>query len=472
MVQRLCSAAPVGPEPPARRFGRWGLCLGLLPLGLAGCNRYAMFAVAGYQQVAYSNRADIIFVADNSASMQAEAEALAQNFNVFITKLTSPQGAEPTTDNLSDAVDNYITYTQERGRFVDYQIGITTTSVDPSQGASPDVDPGEQGTLLGDPKVIKKSDAHVADEFRKNLLCYATNFNPNEVPTDPSYQCGDDPGDQITQQYLDCLCGFDQWKNHSGSGTEEHLEAALLAMCAAVEDPPSVCDFYQDPSVADSGATLGDDYIPGANAGLIREGSTIVVLVVTDEGDTSRRLFQGDEDPAPYLDAYQAFVDHPIKFAIVGPPMDPDTLEFACHPTDSTQATTWGTLRLQTVAEATGGFYDPIAEADADGNCVTTDFATHLERLGDLLNNLLKTFELQSIPEVSSIRVYIDGEMVPEAKLVSGEYGSPSAQYDDGWSYDPSENAVVFWGSWIPDYNSSVRIYYLPLEGKPREVPF
>ena len=35
-----------------------------------------------------------------------------------------------------------------------------------------------------------------------------------------------------------------------------------------------------------------------------------------------------------------------------------------------------------------------------------------------------------------------------------------------------SENGVTFWGESIPDYNSEVRIFYRPLEGKPMELPF
>ena len=32
--------------------------------------------------------------------------------------------------------------------------------------------------------------------------------------------------------------------------------------------------------------------------------------------------------------------------------------------------------------------------------------------------------------------------------------------------------AVVFQGAAIPDYRESVKIYYLPVEGNPRELPF
>ena len=55
----------------------------------SGCNRYEMFNVAGYEQAAFSNEADVVFLIDNSSSMTDEAADLALNFNVFIDKLTS-----------------------------------------------------------------------------------------------------------------------------------------------------------------------------------------------------------------------------------------------------------------------------------------------------------------------------------------------------------------------------------------------
>ena len=86
---------------------------------LSGCNRYALFNKAGYEQAAFSNNADILFVVDNSASMYQETGALGTSLDAFIERLTSTDGAVAVTETLTDAVDNYITYTQERGKFLD-----------------------------------------------------------------------------------------------------------------------------------------------------------------------------------------------------------------------------------------------------------------------------------------------------------------------------------------------------------------
>ena len=93
-----------------------------------------------------------------------------------------------------------------------------------------------------------------------------------------------------------------------------------------------------------------------------------------------------------------------------------------------------------------------------------------MEQLGDLLSNLLTFFPLQSVPDVGSIEVYVDGEIIAAAEVKDATVEPP--EYGDGWSYDASENAVSFHGATVPDYNQDVRIYYRPLGGTPRELPF
>ena len=74
---------------------------------------------------------------------------------------------------------------------------------------------------------------------------------------------------------------------------------------------------------------------------------------------------------------------------------------------------------------------------------------------------------------MTSIRVYVNGEPIDEAPMVNeAEYAANSIDvrpvYGNGWSYESADNAVVFWGESIPDYNSDVRIYYRPLAGTTR----
>ena len=108
------------------------------------------------------------------------------------------------------------------------------------------------------------------------------------------------------------------------------------------------------------------------------------------------------------------------------------------------------------------------------------NFADYLEDLGQLLANLQTAFQLQSIPDVTTIRVYVDGEEIPDAfptadvaeADLTARGCSVDDEYCDGWTYDSAQNAVQFWAPQVPGYNADVRIYYRPLDGKPREIPF
>ena len=430
-----------------------------------GCNRYEMFNQAGYEQAAFSNDADILFVIDNSPSMAEETGALALNFNTFIDTLTSEAGAEPVTETLGDAVNNYVSYTQQRGRFLDYNLAITTTSVDYSGGASDGVDPGEAGRFIGVPEVIEKGEGDVAALFRENLLCEAGYWQTSQVPDDSSYACNEDEPvtpDLISQQYLDCVCGFGAWEDNAvGSGDEEPLEASLMALCRAVPDPPEACFDALAPFNATQELK---------NDGWYRETGTIVVVTVSDEGDNSRRMAQGEADPAVYLEAFESF-DKPVKFVSIGLEIDSDSGGPICP---TTTVPVWSLQRMMSTASSTGGFYGAIAEETGTGDCVPGDFAGLLTNLGELLANLVTAFQLQSVPDVSTIRIWVDDEEVPRVPqtedLIAEEEVNTSGW--NGWTYDSAQNAVVFWGSWIPDYNADVQIFYRPLEGKPRDLPF
>ncbi len=440
-------------------------------VGLAsGCNRYALFNQAGYEQAAFSNNADILFVVDNSSSMSQEAGALGTSMDAFIERLTSTDGAVAVTETLTDAVGNYITYTQERGKFLDYKIGITTTT--PDDNASDGMDPGEGGRLVGPP--ILKDDPDVAAAFRETMLCDTTYWPSNTPRTNSGAitDCSTTPEEGITQEFLDCVCGFDIWREtEEGTGTEEHLESALMALCRSVEDPPDTCydDYWGSifPDV-DPASEPGQNY----NEGFLRKDSTVVLVIVTDEGDSSRRIPQtGTENnlATEYIDAFSQFENN-IKVVGIGPLYDPEVDQ---QPRCIEGAGFGGYLveRIQNAAEETGGFYRSITEEDAGAGCVNSDFSEHLSELGVLLEDLDTAFQLQSVPDVSTIQVWLDGEEVPKAPPIVNQ-ATGVTTYEEGWSYDSAQNAVVFWGEWVPDYNADVEIFYRPLSDKPRDLPF
>lgn len=104
-----------------------GLVLALLA---AGCNEYPLFRVTGFEQAAYNNNADILFVIDNSGSMRDNTTQLALNFDHFIGQLASTTGSDVPSATLGDAVSNYLRETGAGSAIIDYQLAVTTTSAD------------------------------------------------------------------------------------------------------------------------------------------------------------------------------------------------------------------------------------------------------------------------------------------------------------------------------------------------------
>ena len=382
-------------------------------LPLAGCNGYEMFRVTGFEQATFSNDADILFVIDNSDSMQAEASALALNFNAFIDKLTSSEGSEVPHATLGDAVANYLRETSGDSLFIDYQIGITTTSVQPNDANN--LQPGDEGTFVGDPFVIARGDPDARIEFQRNLLCGATCFSENDVPSNPDFVCDEaapEADGEITSEYLDCLCGAGAWTGHCGSGNEMGLEGGLLAMCRAAPTPPEECYGYDTPNGSGTSPTIFDDSQVGTGAGFLRESANTILVIVTDEGDGSYRQATGDSDPEVYTNAFAEF-DNPVRVAVIGPFYDGSDADCL----DGAQP--WAVERYQNVVGTTLGTYIGITSSPADG-CTASDFSENLDQIGDLLANLQTLFPLQTVPDVATIDVYIDNVSITESPLLGG----------------------------------------------------
>lgn len=273
-------------------------------------------------------KVDFFFLIDNSPSMVEESTELVQVLDAFVAGL--PQ-------QLS------------------WEARVITTTVDTSGGDPLETDPGEAGLLFGD-VVEGDGPAPPGAELSIPLLCEATCWNAAELASDPDYVCGD-PWTVPSLEMLDCTCGFDDWTQtpDCGSGNEEPLEAALLAMCRGTEGAPGDC---VDPITPLDTAELGQDP-------LLREGTVPYVLVLTDEGDSSRRLNQGEEGLGVYADLFASFPVAPM-FSVMGPAWD--GVDGSCIQ----GATTWGATRLRAAALDSGGAYVPLYQVTETGSCEPT----------------------------------------------------------------------------------------------------
>jgi len=397
---------------------------------LAGCNRYDLFVVVGDEQRALSNRADVLFVIDNSSSMSEESRALANNFGGFVQRLAG-RAAEQGTDGLPDAVGGYVDLIQDPALLTDFQLAITTTDATALGGA-----------LLGDRPIVRKGDPDIEEAFIANLMCEASCFTARgQVPADPDFTCGDGFTGEVSREFLDCTCGQDAWVGNCGGGGEEGLEAVLAAVCRAVDDPVEDC--FEE-------GTL-DARAAGTNAGLVRPDTTFIPVIVTDEGDGSRRL--QNLDPVPLLYA-ELFRDLGVSMAWAGilPALTAED-EVVC----SGLAQSWGVLRYDFFIRQSGGLRLDVHDAE----CEPADFGVALDRLGALIGGQVNAYMLPRKPVEGSIAVEVDGRNIDEAR-VEGEdiFGLPT--YGDGWSYRDEDNVVRLHGEALPEPGEQVRIYFWP----------
>lgn len=276
---------------------------------------------------------DVLVVLDNSDSMQPVAELLART-------------------DLPGTLSG-----------LDWRLGVTTSSVDYSRGPTSDIDPGEAGTLTGE-GVVDGDGSDAEDGVLRALLCGGTCWSASDLRSDSSFACGDPvgpPDGEVSREYLDCLCGNGTWTNECGSGNEMQLEAAALALCRSLSNPPTGCFSAGtgQPTVLDP-----DEEYPTHQ--LLREGAAHLVLIVTDEGDGSPRASTGDADASVYVDLLDELGVDPAV-SVLGPEYSDG--EMGCN---EGGAQAWGVQRLISVAATTGGVYAPV-QTEVGGTCTYAD---------------------------------------------------------------------------------------------------
>ena len=314
----------------------------MVPIGLSACNQYEMFLVTGDEQVSFSGKVDVLFVIDNSSSVTEEASALLKNFDTFIDNLAGDSAYGQQTESLTDAVNTTPPSppTVLKPSTTTWPWSRPTSSIPWNTGVD---DPGEAGRFVGEKPVVRNADQDAAHRLQQHIGCWSSCWQ--SVETQATYigsagdcEYPDTESGKVSSQYLDCLCGdvtYPQdggdWNDseicHSASG-ESPIEASLLAMCRAVEDPPEIRWHDRSALSVDEGNSprTADWYM--TNDGRLREGSKVVVIVVTDADHRTQETLIRDprwsvrerqqRRPTPYLRAFDQF-DKDITFAFIGP---------------------------------------------------------------------------------------------------------------------------------------------------------
>ncbi len=213
-------------------------------------------------------------------------------------------------DNLATNSSRFIQVADFRAGSVDYQLGITTTDVFPE---------GEQGRLVGSPPIIRRS------------------------------------GASTTEFTARARVGI------NGSGWEQGLEAARMAL-----SPPMV---------------------DGPNVGFLRDDAGLAIIVVSDEEDGSPLTV---EEYVNFFTGLKAATGAPVVISAISGQTT------GCDSAGPAQ-------RYEDAVVATGGISASICDAD---------WGTKLQRVGEAALLARGRFRLAGRPQPGTVAVTVDGRAV------------------------------------------------------------
>ncbi|UJR78759.1 hypothetical protein [Sandaracinus amylolyticus] len=189
---------------------------------------------------------DLLFVIDDSGSMGEEQASLTEELPRFVQALS-------TGDRDGDGTRDFDPVTS-------LHVAVVTTDMGVGGNLVPTCDGGLFGAELGD-------DGVMITAGRTSILGCMPSY-----PAIFQYRAGEDVADFAME--LACVATV----GTGGCGFEQPLEAALKAI-----SPSTAREGYTPPIFLGGTRGHGD----GVNAGFLREGSVLGVLVVTDEEDCS-----------------------------------------------------------------------------------------------------------------------------------------------------------------------------------------
>lgn len=232
-----------------------------------GCDQVPANAVTNCQSVGIATaKTDILFVVDDSSSMDTKQQILTSNFTVFIDQL------------LSLPVAN------------DYQIGVTTTSVTQLASLSPITfsttfsQPCGSGTT-----VICATAPNGGEPYPAGALVRVSRVVSN--PTDPD------------------VCTRKQYT----SGTPRVLLAGSPSLVADFTQNAyvGVCGSGEEQGLWAAQLAVSEPLLSGANAGFLRPGARLVLVIISDDDDCSDPLGTGTSLEPPGCTTYpvQNFID-------------------------------------------------------------------------------------------------------------------------------------------------------------------
>lgn len=164
------------------------------------------------------------------------------------------------------------------------------------------------------------------------------------------------------------------------------------------------------------------------NDALFRDGTDLAIIIVTDEDD------QSEAEVSDYLDHLADFAsDRAYRVSVVGGPIPAG----CASKTSSAEPAE----RLAYAVDLTDGVFMSICEQD---------YTPVLTNLAFGAIGLSASFELSLLPDLESVKVEVDDVVIHQRP-------------EDGWQYDPADNAIVFDGLAVPRPGQEVFVEYYEL---------
>jgi hypothetical protein len=190
------------------------------------------------------------------------------------------------------------------------------------------------------------------------------------------------------------------------------------------------------------------------NAGFLRPGSYLAVIIVSDEDDFSHsgsaylKEDYNDERLEPvstilqYLDG-KTRNNSPIPMFNISSITIPD---FECRDkiikNEGGNGQRLGPRHIE-AAQRSSGLVGSLCD----------EFSKTLQQISGRLLELLTRFPLSRRPDPSTITVWVDGRQIPES-------------VDHGWTYSEEDNSIWFHGEEVPHEGARIRIDFTPQEIK------
>ena len=180
------------------------------------------------------------------------------------------------------------------------------------------------------------------------------------------------------------------------------------------------------------------------NVGFRRDGAYLAVIIVSDEEDFSQNAFTINENYSnPDLhtvESYKTYLET-LTSGVGGTDFQVSTISIVDEPCRASLGPGRKIgLRYMELADLTGGTKNSICESfDGVLNNISAAIASQI----------VAQFQLTREPLLSSVRVLVDGALIPQ-------------DADNGWSYDSINKIISIKGSYTPQAGAIVTINFDP----------